>query len=251
MLKITNAINIINSNIHNKEIVMNICLYCKKETLNPKFCNNSCSASYNNKKRKRTQESKTKISKIMKQYSIDNPEKYKNNKISKICYITFCKICNKVIRNTKTKKTCSSDCLHKYLSKVQKDNKRTHVGNKISITYNGVKLGSSYELIVAKELDINNIKWIKPKYIPYIDNKGTQRKYYPDFYLVEYDIYLDPKNDFLINNKNPYHGFSDIEKINWVKTQNNVKIIILDKYNLQWNNILYLLNNYSSCANLH
>lgn len=52
MLKITNAINIINSNIHNKEIVMNICLYCKKETLNPKFCNNSCSASYNNKKEK-------------------------------------------------------------------------------------------------------------------------------------------------------------------------------------------------------
>ena len=34
---------------------MNYCLECGKETTNPKFCSRSCSARYNNKKRKKIQ----------------------------------------------------------------------------------------------------------------------------------------------------------------------------------------------------
>lgn len=41
---------------------MNICLYCGKEITNPKFCNRSCAASYNNKiAPKRTKEGTCKI----------------------------------------------------------------------------------------------------------------------------------------------------------------------------------------------
>lgn len=34
--------------------------------------------------------------------------------------------------------------------------------------------------------------------IVYWDDDGKQRRYVPDFYLPKYDLYLDPKNDYLI-----------------------------------------------------
>lgn len=43
--------------------------------------------------------------------------------------------------------------------------------------------------------------------------KGIKHTYTPDFYLPEYNVYLDPKNDYLINNINPGLGFKDVDKI--------------------------------------
>ena len=60
---------------------MNICLNCQKETTNPKFCNRSCAASYNNKvKPKRQKEIKLCIicGKPAKQYN-------NSNRMSKYC----------------------------------------------------------------------------------------------------------------------------------------------------------------------
>lgn len=230
---------------------MNICLQCSCDTINPKFCSSSCAAIYNNKNRKRTQESKEKVSNTLKQYNKDNKEKIDENrkirvmspytKVNKVCYFTFCQTCGSTIRFSKRRKTCSKICLKEYLSKVQKALERTHVGNKASIKYKGISLGSTYELIVAEELDKYNIEWSRPKPIPYIDSKGISHKYYPDFYLPKYNKFLDPKNDYLINNINSYHGYSDKEKIEWVKIQNNVDIIILDKNNLIWDRIKLLV----------
>ena len=64
--------------------------------------------------------------------------------------------------------------------------------------YNGVMLESSYELAVAQDLDANNIKWVRPKRFYWVDDTGKRRHYTPDFYLPEYDVYLDPKNSYLI-----------------------------------------------------
>ena len=61
--------------------------------------------------------------------------------------------------------------------------------------YNGIKLDSSYEVVVAKDLDDNNIKWSRCDRIPYIINDKLHH-YTPDFYLPDYNVYLDPKNDF-------------------------------------------------------
>ena len=44
--------------------------------------------------------------------------------------------------------------------------------------------------------------------------------------------FLDPKNDFLINNKNPALGFTDAEKISLAMQQNNIRVIILNKDHL-------------------
>jgi hypothetical protein len=58
---------------------------------------------------------------------------------------------------------------------------------------------------------------------------GIIHYYTPDFYLPEYDIYLDPKNDFLIENINPVLGYTDIDKIHQVELENNIKVLILNK----------------------
>lgn len=81
-----------------------------------------------------------------------------------------------------------------------------------------VCLQSSYEFRCAELLDKLKIRWIRPKHIKYqIDNKI--KRYFPDFYLTEYDLYLDPKNDYLAK--------IDAKKIKLVSEQNNIKIYIL------------------------
>lgn len=99
--------------------------------------------------------------------------------------------------------------------------------------YKGIKLDSSYEVKFAEDLDKNNIKWSRPKPLLYKLN-GEEHRYYPDFYLYDYDVYVDTKNDYLINHVNPKYGITDVEKIHLVEQQNNVKIYILDKNNLLW-----------------
>lgn len=110
-----------------------------------------------------------------------------------------------------------------------------------TIEYKGIKLDSRYELAVVEDLDKNKIKWERPHHFVWKDETGNIHRYYPDFYLPEYDVYLDPKNDFLINNKSKRFGITDIEKIQKVSTQNNIKILILDKNHLNWESIKELL----------
>jgi hypothetical protein len=62
------------------------------------------------------------------------------------------------------------------------------------VEYKGVSLDSSWELALAKRLDELNVKWIRPEPIPWIDDEGITHNYFPDFYLPEKNLYLDPKN---------------------------------------------------------
>ena len=105
------------------------------------------------------------------------------------------------------------------------------------IQYKGKTLGSSYELSLAKDLDNNHIAWDTCSRFNYIDPFGKDRTYTPDFYLMDYDVYLDPKNDFLIEHINPALGFNDCEKIKLVEEQNNIKVFVLNKYQLTWNSV--------------
>ena len=67
------------------------------------------------------------------------------------------------------------------------------------VEYKGILLDSSWELALAKRLDEIKIKWIRPEPLEWIDEIGLSHNYFPDFYLVDYDIYLDPKNSHAIN----------------------------------------------------
>ena len=61
-----------------------------------------------------------------------------------------------------------------------------------------VFLESTWEVKMAQWLDINQIEWIRPNHLKWIDSFGKHRKYFPDFYLPQYDIFLDPKNPYQI-----------------------------------------------------
>ena len=77
-------------------------------------------------------------------------------------------------------------------------------------------LQSSYEMKCADILQSLSIKWNRPGSLKY-----NNRNYFADFYLPEYDIYLDPKNS--------YKARLDKEKIDAVIQQNNVKVFVLLK----------------------
>lgn len=63
-----------------------------------------------------------------------------------------------------------------------------------TVEYNGIMLDSSWELELAKRLDELKIAWIRPDPISWVDDAGVYHNYFPDFYLTEHDLFLDPKN---------------------------------------------------------
>ncbi len=66
------------------------------------------------------------------------------------------------------------------------------------VEYKGILLDSSWELELAKRLDELEIKWVRPDPIPWVDEEGVTHNYFPDFYLEDYDLFLDPKNPHAI-----------------------------------------------------
>lgn len=96
------------------------------------------------------------------------------------------------------------------------------------IEYKGVKLDSSWELILAQRLDELNVKWNRPEPLKWMDKEGKIHHYFPDFYLEDYDIFLDPKNPHAIT------------------VQKNKLTILLKQYT----NIL-ILDSLESCRNFN
>lgn len=86
------------------------------------------------------------------------------------------------------------------------------------IEYKGVLLDSSWELELAKRLDELNVEWVRPDPIPWIDDEGITHNYFPDFYLPEQDLYLDPKNSQAIKVQQ--------KKLDCILTQYNNVVII-------------------------
>ena len=100
-----------------------------------------------------------------------------------------------------------------------------------------VILESSWELNTAVALDKEAIRWIRPTPFRYFDDVGKERRYYPDFYLPDYDIYLDPKNEYLRT--------QDRRKIELVERQNGVRILVLSREDLGGKNLLALLHQHA------
>lgn len=122
---------------------------------------------------------------------------------------------------------------------IQSGNREYSFLHRKSYEFNGERLDSSYELKVAQELNEHNINFeIHPSGLTYIGYDGKQRTYFPDFYLTDYDVYLDPKNDFLLSEKYKYHGLTTKEKIERAQFYNNVIIVLLNKESLSFEKIM-------------
>lgn len=122
---------------------------------------------------------------------------------------------------------------------IQNGNREYSFLHRKTYEFEGERLDSSYELLVAQELREHNIKFdIHPKGLNYIGDDGKIRTYFPDFYLKDYDVYLDPKNDFLLSEQYKYHNLTTKEKIMRVQDYNNISVIVLDKHSLTFDKIM-------------
>lgn len=163
-----------------------------------KFCSKSCSATFNNKARtSRSSESRLRTSASMK----NKPGiKGSRNKYSKVTF-KKCIVCNNSFYHRGHhlgRKTCSRKC---HIISATSNRNYQNGSRKPTWFYSSyqskmVLLESSWEVRVATELDSLNLVWSRPEPISWIDNSNKNRLYYPDFYLPEYDIFLDPKNPY-------------------------------------------------------
>lgn len=197
-----------------------------------KFCSRSCATTNSNNNRDR--ESYILAGKSLSE-TINNRPKF-----SKI-ELKSCKECNILFwfssaRKDVTPSFCSSLCSVTRRARLASEHfKRIGAGGvkpSSHIDYRGITLCSSYEVNTAIVLDELNIKWEKATRVKYTLPCGKYSNYTADFFLPEYNLYLDPKNDFLIHNVNPGNGIKDIDKIAFVVEQNKISVAIIDVTNI-------------------
>ena len=101
---------------------------------------------------------------------------------------------------------CSEKCRHE---------QRMKNANGNSYKYKGICMDSRWEVIYAEFLDKYNIKWVRPGPIEYTRTDNKTRRYYCDFFLPEYNLYVDPKNPLVITKQK--------EKLDILSKQINLK----------------------------
>ena len=183
--------------------------YSKKQN---KFCCKSCAGMFNNRIRHesgwtRSEESRKQTSISAKKFfaqltseekalrKVSKPVRPKNPEVEFTC--PHCNTTKMIPYIKRRMKTCGSDDCKIYASvgiRNYKNGRRI-----ITWLYNPyedkeVLLESSWEVTIAKLLIEKKIEWIRPKFIKWIDATGITRRYFPDFYLPKFDMYLDPKN---------------------------------------------------------
>lgn len=220
-----------------------MCPKCQKShNLTGIYCSRSCA----NSRGTRTDEFKEKVSSKMKGRNFHTDESIRKGILSKGLVPKFdrpnttCAICN-IDTKTKHRKSCSDVCYRKLIKLNSQQNpkcggqKQTHRSKIVNINGEVYISESSYEVKLSVILNELNLEWIRPNFVWYTDSKGNKRRYYPDFYLPKYDIYLDPKNNFLIK--------TDVDKIYRASKENGIFIVILGDKHINANTIVSLVGN--------
>jgi hypothetical protein len=85
-----------------------------------------------------------------------------------------------------------------------------------------IKLRSKLELKYAKKLNKQKLDWYYERdSFQYIDINGRMRTYTPDFYITEYDKYIEVKGKNLLDD-------GDLYKTNWVRKNASINIEIVE-----------------------
>lgn len=175
-----------------------LCKYCFKELdfikRHNTFCNKSCSTSFSNLGREKSESTKSKISTSVKtskvyhlNYSKFLYEKRLNESLNKKAYIFICTYCNKEGISYKGTHTRHKNCSNKGKGGYNKNSSRGKKGY-----YKGFWCDSSYELAYLIYCLDNNIKIERNTEGFEYSFEGKTRKFYPDF-LVE-GKYVEIKN---------------------------------------------------------
>lgn len=181
---------------------MKLCPKCKVEhTKGGIFCSRKCANSRVfskeslEKKRDAALKHYNSLSKKQKKKQVERLLASCPNK-KKIIKELNCSFCRKIFLSNKTSSGrwvtyCSDACFIAIKKK-----------NALSINkeeYNGRVYDSSWEVKLAKWMDEHSIKHEQPNIgILWYDLSGKEHKYFPDFYLPEYALFVDPKNPAVI-----------------------------------------------------
>ena len=190
-----------------------ICEKCKEEYTwkktqpfySKRFCSKHCSHSHNI-----SEEQKQKTSKSLRLTHSQNDIKLKNYLIlhpneENIPYFKKCSRCGvEFICYNRHRKNCDNCKGNKGLHYKVKDSSKMgglrEKGGKVKkyITYtnkyNNTMVLNQYECKIAEYLDTLSYEWNRNlKGFNYIDEKGKLRKFYPDFYISDLDLYVEFK----------------------------------------------------------
>lgn len=112
--------------------------------------------------------------------------------------------------------------MKQHLSKIACERLAKHSKYSKNVEYKpGVILESSYEVKCAEILDKLGVEWIKVRQGFEYNKDGKIRRYIPDFYLPKFNLYLDPKNDYLIK--------LDEQKIKSAMEMNGITVVVISK----------------------
>jgi len=209
------------------------CAECNSEFISTrhrkksKFCSSKCSATTTNRTKDKSfykikKEKESTCSRCNKSINIHYRASFSlctECKIQPRMTQLICVVCNNNFEWNKHKKTCGAEC-KKQLNRI-KSLENPNCGGKTNFkrfVYKDVIFDSSWEIEIAMFLDERNIEWKRSKEIVlfWVDSKQITRRYYPDFYLPEYNIYVDPKNK--------YKQKLDEEKINFIQNKYNLLV---------------------------
>jgi hypothetical protein len=215
------------------------CLFCKTPFASTthkrykKCCSNDCARKYS-----QTFVDTKKISSSLKIYNSNKIKCFKPRVKSNRRLITStCKICNIEFNPSlaKIRQTCSDICFRKLIS--INSTKNTNCGGETNykkFKYKDVWMDSSWEVTIAEWLDFNKIEWKRDRKLNFLwtDLNGNKRRYYPDFYLPDLNVYLDPKNKYKLN--------QDLFKLNQVIKENKINLIFgsVDQIKTNLNSII-------------
>jgi len=190
--------------------IKRICVFCKTEFVSTthrrhkKCCNKICAVKY--------------AQKFVNTEKISNSLKLFNS--GRQLKRLKCSVCDEQFPYKWNKKTCSIKCCNELLR--IKSTQNPNCGGETNyrkFQYKNVWMDSSWEVNIAKWLDKNKIDWKRDRKINFLwtDVNGTLRRYYPDFYLPKFNIYLDPKNKYKLK--------KDQFKLAQVIKENNINLI--------------------------
>lgn len=153
------------------------------------FCSSRCSAHLNNIGRRHSIDTKLKIAKSL---SLLPKRDFKRRKDTVAILCNGCGSCFEVAPYlSKTRKYCSSSCAIKTIggqtTSARASKGKSGVRKDISME---ICFYSTWEANVARVFNLLNIKW---QYAPKIFDLG-KHTYRPDFYLPEYDMFIEVKN---------------------------------------------------------
>lgn len=117
-------------------------------------------------------------------------------------------------------KTCGKQCGRVLQSRLAREN--PNCGGETNYkryVYNDITMDSAWEVEIAQWMDAHQVKWTRSRKMMFhwTDETGAKRRYYPDFYLPDHNVYLDPKNKYLIE--------KDRYKILAAQRENGITII--------------------------